>query len=142
MKKQVVTAVSAVAMLVSAAASAQPMQGGRGHMDAQGRGGCYPGEHRGDCDERLRVEQRSHHRYVWRNGHYEVQDDHGAVVAGTVLGFIMGAAIAGSASDRDYYNAHHHDRGWRDRCRSTYRSFDYRTGTYVGSDGYRHYCTR
>jgi len=160
MKKQLTTAVVAAAMLASSVAGAQPMQGGRGpgdhnpgdqHQGDQYRGderqgldrrGCFRGERAGDCSQRRRVEQRSHHRYVWRDGRYEDQDNAGAAVAGGILGFILGAAIAGSSSDRDYYNSHRNDRGWRSRCRSAYPNFDYRNGTYLGPDGYRHYCTR
>ena len=101
---------------------------------------CFPGERSADCRERGRAEQRSHKGYVYRNGHYE--DNSGAVVAGSILGFVLGAAIAGSQQDHEYYNSHRNDRGWRSRCRSAYSDFDYRTGTYNGSDGYRHYCTR
>lgn len=106
---------------------------------AQNRG-CFRGERAADCRERLRVEQRSHRRYVYRNGHYE--DSSGAAVASAIFGFVLGAAIAGSQQDHDYYYSHRNDRGWRSRCQSAYRNFDYRTGTYGGDDGYRHYCTR
>ncbi len=100
---------------------------------------CYRGENARDCRERLTFQQRSNHRYVWRNGRYE--DDSGAAVAAGILGFILGAAIAGSDTDREYYYAHRHDHGWRDRCYASYRSsFDYDSGTYLGRDGYRHYC--
>lgn len=145
MKKQLVVSIAAFAMLASAAGAQpmpMPMQGDRGHMDSRNSGGCFPGERRDDCRERLRVEQRSHHRYVYRDGRYESQDNTGAAIAGGILGFMLGAAIAGSSHDRDYYNTHRNERGWRTRCRSAYRSFDSRSGTYLGSDGYRHYCTR
>lgn len=146
MKRQLITAAVAVALLASGAASAQPYQGNRGqgdrgHAEGLNSQGCYNGERSSDCSQRRRAEQRSNRHYVWRDGRYEEQGSGGAAVAG-ILGFMLGAAIAGSASDRDYYNSHRNDRGWRSRCRSTYSSFDYRTGTYLGRDGYRHYCTR
>jgi hypothetical protein len=59
----------------------------------------------------MRVEQRSNHHYVYRDGRYE--DQTGAAIAGGILGFMLGAAIAGSTQDRDYYNAHRNDGGWR-----------------------------
>ena len=34
---------------------------------------------------------------------------------------MLGAAIVGSNSDRDYYNHHRNDRGWRNRCRASPR---------------------
>jgi len=97
---------------------------------------CYRGERSSDCRQRYRAEQSSHRHYVWRNGRYE--DDSGAAI----LGFALGAAIAGSRDDHDYYNSHRNDRDWQERCRTNYGNFDPRTGTYGGDDGYRHYCTR
>ena len=115
-------------------------RGDRGRDNAWNNRDCYNGESARDCRERLAVQQRSHRSYVWRDGRYEDRDS-GAVAAG-ILGFILGAAIAGSDSDREYYHAHRHDHRWRDRCRAAYGDFDYESGTYVGRDGYRHYCTR
>jgi len=144
MKRGLITTVVGLAMLVSSAASAQPYQHGRGGPGNQPQAaeGCYRGESSGDCRERVRVQQRTNRQYVYRDGRYEAHDDTGAAVAVGILGFMLGAAIAGSSHDRDYYNAHRNDHGWRDRCTRSYRSFDYGTGTYVGRDGYRHYCTR
>ncbi len=107
----------------------------------QSSNGCYQGESASNCRERLRVQQRSRRQYVYRDGRYEPQDNTGAAFAGGILGFILGAAIAGSSNDQTYYDSHRNDRGWRYRCARHYRSFDYRTGTYLGYDGYRHYCT-
>ena len=101
---------------------------------------CYDGERSSDCRERGRAERRGDHHYVWRDGRY--QDDSGAAVAGSILGFTLGAAIAGSQDDRGYYNSHRRNREWRDGCRTNYQGWDSRSGTYLGSDGYRHYCTR
>ena len=148
MHKTLISAVLAAATVSAGAASAQPLalnralagQGDAQLVQAQMHGGCYPGERRGDCRDRSRWEQGGHHgHYVWRDGHY-VSDDAGAAVAGSILGFALGAAIAGSNSDHDYYVAHRGDRGWRARCRSAYPGFDWNTGTYLGPDGYRHYC--
>lgn len=142
MKNRFLSAIVLAAVALSpVVASAQPGSRG-GRYENRGGAGCFPRERASDCRERLRVQQRSHHRYVWRNGRYEDQDAGNAAVVGGILGFILGAAIAGSNNDRDYYYAHRNDRGWRARCRSAYRGFDYRTGTYLGRDGYRHYCTR
>lgn len=141
MHKSVITTLVAIAALSSAACETGPY-GGRGPRADSYRGGCYAGERRDDCSERLRYEQQSHHRYVWRGDHYEDQDAAGAAVAGGIIGFILGTAIAGSNNDRDYYNAHKNDRDWHNRCASAYQGYDSRTGTYVGPDGYRRYCTR
>ena len=163
MHKTLITAVMAVATLSSSFAGAQPMQGppglqgrqgppgqqGRqgppgqqGRQGPQAASGCYAGEPSGDCRQRLSVQRRTRNQYVWQNGRYEERDTTGRTVAAGIIGFILGAAIAGSTSDRDYYNAHRNDNGWRTRCRATYHSFNSSTGTYLGQDGYRHYCTR
>lgn len=143
MKNQALSAIVRAAVALSpVVASAQPGQRDGRYAQSRGSASCYPGERARDCRERLRAERRSQHRYVWRTGRYEHHDGANAAVVGGILGFILGAAIAGSNSDRDYYYAHRNDRGWRARCRAAHRGFDYRTGTYLGRDGYRHYCTR
>jgi len=147
-----VTAALATVSLVAAAVAGVPTQAAPRGLDTaltvqgdaqliqvQNRR-CFPGERSADCRERMRVEQRSHRRYVYRYGRYV--DESGAAVAGAILGFALGAAIAGSQDDYTYYHSHRNDRGWRTRCQSAYSGFDYRTGTYRGNDGYRHYCTR
>ena len=141
MLKSLMTAALAAATLSTAACATGPYDGGRDYSGGP-RGGCYPGERRDDCRERLSYERQSNHRYVWRDDHYEAQDATGAAIAGGIIGFILGTAIAGSNSDRDYYNAHRNDREWRNRCHAAHPGFDERTGTYLGQDGYRHYCTR
>lgn len=141
MKKPIIAALMAVATISTAACASGPYEAR--HDYAGGRSGaCFAGERRDDCRERLNFESRHNRHYVWRNDHYESDDSAGAAVAGGVIGFILGAAVAGSNNDRDYYNAHRNDRDWQNRCRATYHDFDSRTGTYSGEDGYRHYCTR
>lgn len=145
MYKSVITTVVAIAALSTAACETGSYGGSYGGPSQRAdysRGGCYAGERRDDCSERLRYEQRNNRHYVWRNDHYESQDAAGAAVAGGIIGFILGTAIAGSNSDRDYYNAHKNDRDWHNRCASAYQGYDPRTGTYVGPDGFRRYCTR
>ena len=143
MKNKLLSGIVLAAVALSpVVAVAQPGQRGGGQGVSRGNSSCFPGERASDCRQRRSVEQRNNHHYVLRNGRYEDQDASNTAVIGGILGFILGAAIAGSNSDRDYYNAHRNDRGWRTRCRSAYPGFDYRTGTYLGRDGYRHYCTR
>jgi hypothetical protein len=141
MNKPIITALMAVATLSTASCASNSYDDGHRYYGRQ-YGSCYAGERRDDCRERLRYESRYNRHYVWRDDHYESNDTAGAAVAGGIIGFILGAAIAGSNSDRDYYNAHRNDRDWQNRCRSSYPNFDSRTGTYIGQDGYRHYCTR
>lgn len=142
MQKSLITAVLAAATLASAGCATGPYDDGRPYAEGRYNSGCYPGERRDDCRQRLRYERQYNQRYVWRDGRYERQDAAGAAIAGGIIGFILGAAIAGSDSDRDYYNAHRNDRDWRSRCAAAHPGFDARSGTYLGPDGLRRYCTR
>ena len=56
----------------------------------------------------------------------------GAGLAAGVLGFAAGAAIANGIS--------HNGDGHEAACYRAYRSYDARTDTYLGYDGYRHTC--
>jgi hypothetical protein len=67
------------------------------------------------------------------------RDDSAAVAAG-FLGLALGAAIAGSANERSYAETHRGEAAWIASCQQRYRSFDPASGTYLGFDGYRHYC--
>ncbi len=141
MTKSLIAAILAVATLSSASAGAQP-NGDRDHREGLNSRGCYSGERYSDCSQRRDTERQNHHQYVYRDGRYEDRDSTGSAAAAGVLGFVLGSAIAGQASDRDYYMAHRSDRDWRSRCATSYHDFDRRTGTYTGPDGYRHYCTQ
>lgn len=88
------------------------------------------------------------HRSYYRGRHYSHHHHHhnnnnwGGVAAAGVFGLAAGAII-GSAASRPapppaYYPAPSSD--WAAYCASKYRSFDIRTGTYLGYDGYRHPC--
>lgn len=112
-------------------------------VQVQYRYGCYAGERPGDCRERQHWERRYDRHYEWRDGRYYERrrnDDTGALIAGAILGFVLGAAITGSQNDYDHYYARRDDRDWRARCQARYRSFDWNSGTYLSRDGYRRYC--
>ena len=83
----------------------------------------------------------------------------GAVVPGLIAGAVIGGALAsgsyyggpGYASGPGYYDDQYDDGpvavapqvGGDDSvgyCMQTYRSYDPRSGTYLGNDGYRHPC--
>ncbi|HWA60072.1 MAG TPA: hypothetical protein VG939_01795 [Caulobacteraceae bacterium] len=145
MKTIIATALAAASLVGATGVSAQALQpavatSGDAQLQLVQWRGCFAGERPYDCRERMRWEHRHHHHYVWRDGRY-VDEDAGAAIAGSVLGFALGAAIAGDRGDYDYYMAHRYDRGWRRRC-SAMPGFDWRSGTFIGRDGYRHYCTR
>jgi hypothetical protein len=62
----------------------------------------------------------------------------GAGLAAGVLGFAAGAALAGAAADnRDYGDD---DSDHVDACLQAYHSYDVRSDSYLGYDGYRHRC--
>ena len=85
------------------------------------------------------VDRRHGRGYYDRNYGSTRRDDSSALAAG-FLGFVLGAAIAGSANDRSYATTRLSDQSWTANCTRRYRSFDARSGTYLGFDGYRHYC--
>lgn len=76
--------------------------------------------------------------YVRR--HEPARDEHDDAIIAGLLGFALGAAIAGSHQDKARVESHRDDREWIASCARRYRSFDPVSGTYLGKDGLRHYC--
>ncbi len=62
-----------------------------------------------------------------RRGH---RDDGAGVAAGVLGGLLLGAIIANQAQQQNAV----------EYCMRRYRSYDPRSGTYLGYDGYRHRC--
>jgi hypothetical protein len=65
--------------------------------------------------------------------------------AAGVVGFMAGAAAASAAAHNSYYGHRFVGAGgvWRAHeaaCYDSYKSYDARSDTYLGYDGYRHYC--
>lgn len=89
--------------------------------------------------DRRYVDRRQGRGYYDRNYGSTRRDNSSALAAG-FLGFVLGAAIAGSSKDRTYATSRLSDQSWTATCSRKYRSFDARSGTYLGYDGYRHYC--
>jgi len=77
-------------------------------------------------------------RHHWQHRRYHRHRHHGAgaAAAAGIIGLGIGAAIASGAAERQYRE----DREWDAYCFSKYKSYDPRTGTYLGYDGYRHPC--
>lgn len=63
--------------------------------------------------------------------HRRHRSDVGAAVAGGIIGLAAGSIIAGSAARANDGVAY---------CQQRYRSYDVRSGTYLGYDGLRHAC--
>jgi hypothetical protein len=91
------------------------------HQPGSGRG--YRGAYRGGHRNYYRGNRYYRHR------HHD--NDAGAAVAGGIIGMALGAMIAGSAAQNSNSVQY---------CASRYRSYDPRSGTYLGYDGYRHPC--
>ena len=80
--------------------------------------------------------------YGNNRGYYGNGYSDGSALALTVLGIALGVQILGALDDRDYWDRHRHDDGYRDWCRRNHSSFDWGSGTYLHQDGYRRYCRR
>ncbi|MGR7995061.1 MULTISPECIES: BA14K family protein [unclassified Xanthobacter] len=70
----------------------------------------------------------------WRNGGWYYRNNSGAWIAAGVAGIALGAAAAAAAQNAQ------NQRDAVAYCMQRYRSYDPRTGTYLGYDGYRHPC--
>jgi hypothetical protein len=93
------------------------------------------------ADAQWRGRHHHHHRGGGRGGG-------GAVLGGLAAGAILGGAIAASRPPAYYYGPGYYDPPpyagpTRDEvayCMSRFKSYDPRSGTYLGYDGYRHPC--
>lgn len=136
-----VSVMAAVISASSVAALAQPGYGPRADMQQRGasryaRQAPPPGWDQQTWRYRQQYEQRHpNQRRDWNRK----DDNSGALVAG-ILGFVLGAAIAGSQQDQERAHTKLSDREWVTSCARKYRSFDANSGTYLGNDGLRHYC--
>lgn len=86
------------------------------------------------------VQWRRHGYHRWHRRHHG-----GAVAAGVIGGLALGAILGAAAASAPppppvYYGPAYADGDWLAYCASKYRSFDPRTGTYLGYDGLRHPC--
>jgi hypothetical protein len=105
------------------------------------------------------------HHGGWHHRHHH---DGGDIVAAGIIGLTLGAIIGGALSDpepryyreRVYYpppppppryryeHSHYRSYGppepwtpkWYDYCNARYKSFDDRSGTYIGTDRRLHFC--
>lgn len=94
--------------------------------------------HGGGNDWRWRHGNRWHGG-GWNGGSYYGDNWGGAAAAAGIVGLATGAIIANSANQPRYYEGGYGG-DYVSYCASRYRTFDPRTGTYVGFDGYRHPC--
>lgn len=130
-----VLALAIAAMSAAAPVAAQPRHGlhPRPHGQHWDRRGPPPGWNKRQWEYRR--------RYLRRHGHRD--DDHDAaigIIAGAILGFALGAAVSDTRERQSRALSRIDDPDWIAYCARKYRSFDPRTGTYLGYDGLRHYC--
>lgn len=116
--------------------------GGKNWWKYNGRGYGNRGYYRGG--------NYGYRNYGYR--HHDHDDNFGAGLALGVFGLAAGALIANQAYRYPAYGGYGYGapvygtyggygaNGWADACAQKYRSFDYRTGTYLGYDGRRHTC--
>jgi hypothetical protein len=79
------------------------------------------------------IEVRHRGRRHWRHRHHHRHhhdNDAGAVAAGAIFGLALGAIAANAAASNNAVAY----------CSQRFRSYDPRSGTYLGYDGYRHPC--
>jgi hypothetical protein len=93
-------------------------------------GSTLAGARAGTDQAALLIEVR-HRRRHWRHRHHHHHDnDAGAAAAGAIFGLALGAIAANAAANNNAVAY----------CSQRYRSYDPRSGTYLGYDGYRHPC--
>lgn len=120
----------------------RPPPGMQGPPPSQAYGQGY-GQGRGQWDgppPRGWDQRRWQGRQDYLRGHPDRRDDHSDAIITGMLGFALGAAIAGSQEDQTYARGQMSNRRWQNYCSHKYRSFDRRSGTYLANDGLRYYC--
>lgn len=135
--KKIISTVSAAAFLaVSALAgiapvSAAPMHGTYLQQDRYISDFCAQNPNAGHCND-----WRTNHSH-WNNSQYQSfyryhQNDRGfgGSMAAGLFGFAVGAALTGSVDGNSHIRA----------CEARYRSYDWRSDTFLGYDGSRHLC--
>jgi hypothetical protein len=134
MGKTTFTAFIAALVALLALTLAVPAEAGRGH----GKG--WKGGHGG--------------RYVQNNYYGRRGDDGYSALGAGLLGFGVGAIVGSALTPREVYVAPPprpvYTRAgygpapwtpdWYSYCYSRYRSFNPNTGTFIGYDGYEHFC--
>ena len=121
---------------------------GRGPSD-QGRGPPGGDQYRGQDQDQyysrgrwVGPDQWRQDRQSWEDNYRrrhkkQKQDNTAAIIAG-VIGLALGAAIVGSQDEAR--RARTPDTSRDGQCRAKYRSYDAPSGSYMGYDGFRHYC--
>jgi hypothetical protein len=83
--------------------------------------------------------EQNRQREFQRNRRYRDNNNNDATAA-AIIGFALGAAILGTQNDARMSYGYSQDRNHGRLCSRKYRGYDFRSNTYLGRDGYRHYC--
>ncbi|MEF2073042.1 BA14K family protein [Consotaella sp. CSK11QG-6] len=79
----------------------------------------------------------------WYRDHHDGKDAAAAAIFGLAAGAIAGGVVAGATRDRTpppRGRGMPEASGHQQACAQKYRSYDYRSDTYMGYDGQRHRC--
>lgn len=129
------------AAIAAAPALAQPRPyGGPGYNSNNGGAGRH--YYNGQWVDQSRWDQ-GRQREFQRNSRYRNygnRNNGGDALAAGIVGFALGAAILGSQNDSGRAYGYSQDSGHIATCRTRYRSYDAGSNSYLGNDGYRHYC--
>jgi hypothetical protein len=143
---QAVAALLLATSLATAPAIAQPGQGPRAPSGQhQVQPPPPPGAHwdRGHEPPPYWNDRQWEYRQQYLRRRHHRDDDNDAtigLVAGAILGFVLGAAITDSQQRQTYAQSRLTNDAWLEECARRFRSFDRDSGTYLGYDGLRHYC--
>ncbi|PTW58830.1 BA14K-like protein [Breoghania corrubedonensis] len=98
--------------------------------------------HRVDRDRDRSRSYRRDHRRDWDRRRHRNNNNAGAAILGGILGLGAGLAIGNATAPRSYDGGRYPawSDGWYRYCESRYRSFNPRTGYFLGYDGQYHFC--
>lgn len=135
----VAAAVAAGSILSGAAPASASMAGVASSAASKAVERAAPGAAVQEVQYRRKYRGKRHYRsgrHYHHRHHRQRRSNAGAAAAAGIIGFAAGA-ILGSQLQRSTPN---YGSDWHAYCASKYRSYDPRTGTFLGYDGRRHPC--
>ena len=127
--RKLLSIATAVAMAATSVAVVMPVA--PAEAGCRGRS-CYDGRHHYRGDRHYSRHRHYNHRRYRHRHYYDDDDNFGAAAAAGIMGLAIGA-MAGAAASGGGSSYH-------ELCAEKYRSYDPRSGTYMGYDGVRHRC--
>ncbi|MDB5472888.1 MAG: BA14K-like protein [Devosia sp.] len=139
------TGLMSITSVIPAQAQILPPKVDRGDRDRVVQTYCDRNSRDRDCREfrRGNWDNNDYNRFYRRNR--SGLDSISSGLLGFTFGAIIGGAIAGQNNNNNYYGGDRvvgggSYRAHVDACYARYRSYDERTDTFLGYDGYRHRC--